>query len=564
MDLKMERFFILNTLTLILIISVERTSVLSCPTNCRCRGKAVKCSSGFSSFPAGLDATTVYLSISGTESQKNTISSLSKTDIQGIQSLFTLIITYSGVQTVQNDAFSILSNLHDLSLADNDIRTLTADSFKGLTKLRTLDLSGNTNCKLDKNVLTHISGLEELNLGNMNLQNLDKDFFTNLAQLKNLKLYMNGIKEIHQDVLAPLKALKTLDLNGNRLLGLPVELKPMFNNMNVHFSENPWQCNCQLLWLRELPGKLVSSPIDTSEIICNGPKSLKYHSFVNVPESNFICIPPKVIRCDQTKYSLDVNLRLTISCEYEGDPIPEVKFVRPDGFEIDGRDTVSGKYELSENGTLTISSVAIEDDGDWTVSAYNKTAHGDLKVNVHVIITTTSTTTTSTSTTSTTTSTTTTTTTTTPTTTLKLTQGKTTSKLANGPLASALSQNPVVATQAGATQAGVTHQQQAGATHQQQTAKPKSTINPDLLGPVDVIDTRSTKKVDSTTQSVRDGKDKVETVIKENPINYGLMAASAAGGGTIVGIICIIVMCCKKKQNNEKNKISPFEDDFDL
>ena len=558
----MKKSFVLNTLALILIIALEKSSVMSCPANCKCRGKGSKCDSGFTSFPTGLDSITEYLSISGSESQKNSIPTLTKADFQSATSIFTLIITFSGVQTVQNEAFSSLQNLHDLTLADNEIKSISGDSFKGLSKLRTLDLSGNANCKIDKSVFAHISTLEELNLGNMNLQTLDKDLFSTLTHLKILKLYMNGIKRIHQDVLAPLSALQTLDLNGNQLLGLPVELKPMLNKVkNVHISENPWQCNCQLIWLRELPSSFVSSRTDTSDIICNGPQALKYHSFVNVPESNFVCIPPKVFRCDQTKYSLDVNHRLAINCEYEGDPVPEVKFIRPDGHEIDGRKTVEGKYAINENGTLTISSVASEDDGDWTVSAYNVSAQGDLKVNVHVIVTTTSTTTTSTSTTTSTTTTTTTTTTTPPPPPVgqKSTKSQVASlKSTSRPLSSALTQKPA---------AGVT--QPDSRPNQQLTGKPpKTTINIDLLGPIDSIDNPYTKKIESSTKAVSDGGGNgggdTNTVIKENPINYGLMAASAAGGGTIVGLISIILMCCKKKQNNEKNKVSPFEDDFDL
>jgi hypothetical protein len=183
-----------------------------------------------------------------------------------------------------------------------------------------------------------------------------------------------------------------------------------------------------------------------------------------------------------------------------------------------------------------------------------------------VIVTTTSTSTTSTSTTTSTT--TTTTTTTTPSTVaVKSTKPQAAVKSTSRPLSSALTQKPA----AGATQPGLNPKQQ-------QSAKPpKTTINIDLLGPIDSIDYPHTKKVETNTKSESgeggngdvssDGGDRGgsgETVIKENPINYGLMAASAAGGGTIVGIICIIVMFCKKKQNNEKNKISPFEDDFDL
>lgn len=524
----MEICFILYAFLLIWIVSVECTSMLSCPTNCTCRGKASRCTSGFTAFPQTFDASVEYLAISGSESQKNTITTIGKANLQRTGSLFTLVITYSDVHSVEDEAFDSLTNLHDLSLANNDIQNLKAETFKGLLKLRTLDLSGNINCKFDKNMLTYITDIEELNIGNMNIRSLEKDFFASTTKLKVLKLYTNGIKELHQDLFAPLQSLDTLDLNGNLLSGLPVELKPMFKAMkNVHFSDNPWQCNCQLLWLRELPASFVASRTDTSEIVCNGPSSLKYNSFVNVPESKFTCIPPKVVRCEQTRYSLDVNHRLTISCEFQGDPVPEVKWVRADSFEIDGKGTAKGKYEILGNGTLLIDSVDTTDDGDWTVTAYNSTAHGDLKINVHVIITTTSTTTTSTSTTTTTTSTTTTPTTTTGST-VRSTQSIATSSTSAIPTSALLSR--------------------------------KSSANTPLPTQHHVTTEKSTKIPDTKFASSGNS----ETVIKDNGINYGLVAAGAAGGGTIVGIITITAWCITKKKGNQQTKISPFQDGFDF
>lgn len=534
---KMDKILFWNIFIVCVVYMLGCAS--SCPSGCKCRGSAARCTTGFSSFPAGLDAVTEHLSISGTSSQPNSITSLKKGDFAGMNGLCSLTISYSSVQFIPDGTFSDLTILSYLSLADNNIQRLGTDTFKGLTKLQTLDISGNR-CQLDKNIFTHILNIQELNLGDMGIQKLDNDFFQSLTKLKILKLYTNELKHIHQDLLAPLPALQTLDINGNHFLGLPSELKPKFKTMqSVHMSENPWQCNCQLLWFRELPELFVSSKMDSSNIVCNGPRKLRFHSYVTVPDKDFICIPPEVVRCEQTRYSLDVNHMLVISCEFEGDPIPQIKWNRPDGFEINGRNTASGKYKIYENGTLVINSVALEDDGDWMVTAYNRTAHDEMKINVHVIITTTSTTTTST--------TTQTTPTTTPTTTKSTTTAKSTSTpTPTKPSSTILSMISSRSSASAVSHASSTTQRVSGITKKTSTTVDKMTVH---VGP-------------GTSNKIVVKSEENTTIMNDSGINYGLLAAAAAAGGTLVGIMTIIVMCCKKKRPNEKNKVSPFEDDF--
>ncbi|KAH3843805.1 hypothetical protein DPMN_117336 [Dreissena polymorpha] len=156
----------------------------------------------------------------------------------------------------------------------------------------------------------------------------------------------------------------------------------------VHLTENPLQCNCLLSWLREMPSHFVHSALDSSSVVCNGPQKLRYAPIVNVPDKYFLCIPPKVLRCKQTTYSVDINQPLSIFCEFDGDPVPEIKWTRPDGHEYNGRNTSTGAYEVTQNGTLIVDGVTMNDYGEWKVIAYNKTAPDELSVTVHVVTTT--------------------------------------------------------------------------------------------------------------------------------------------------------------------------------
>lgn len=364
---------------LVLVFNIYTCTIkggLICPATCRCRSNSVGermviCAVGsWPAFPSGFDDTINYRIVSGTPSNQSSITALGKHDFHSAPNLLSLEVSYANVKTIENGAFSPLGNLRSLVISNNDVLSLAADTFTGLQQLRTLDISGNVRCQFDDEIFKNIPTIETLNMGNMNLRTIKQTIFRPLTKLKVLKLYLNNIKRVQEDFIDGFLFLETLDLNGNLLRGIPAEWKPKVQTMKqVHLSENPLQCNCQLLWLRELPMKFYSSRMDTSNVVCNGPDKLKYASFVNVPEWDFVCIPPKVVKCEHNSYSTELNNRVVISCEYEGDPIPEIKWTRPDGLEIDGKETIQNQYEITENGTLVIKSITMADDGPWKVTA---------------------------------------------------------------------------------------------------------------------------------------------------------------------------------------------------
>ncbi|XP_052281349.1 leucine-rich repeat and fibronectin type-III domain-containing protein 5-like [Dreissena polymorpha] len=357
------------------------------------RENAVICDSlGLTSIPSiqSFGGTPIkYLSITGDAKNLNNIPKICRNDFQGASAVTSMAISWSQVRSLEDEVFAEMPGLKTLALSDNELQSLSAATFSGITSLRQLDLSGNKHCSFDETMFTHIPNITVLVMGDMNLQTLKETFFESLMSLRVLKLYSNNIKTLPENLIVNLANLESLDLASNQLQTVPVQWKPKFLTMTqVHLAENPLQCNCLLSWLREMPGHLFHSALDSSSVVCNGPQKLRYASFANVHDKDFLCIPPKVLRCAQTKYSIDINQRLSIVCKFDGDPVPEIKWTRPDGHEYDGRNTSDGAYEVTQNGTLIVNGVTMSDYGEWKVMAYNKTAYDEIYVTVHVVTTT--------------------------------------------------------------------------------------------------------------------------------------------------------------------------------
>ncbi|KAK3606316.1 hypothetical protein CHS0354_041949 [Potamilus streckersoni] len=473
---------------------------------------------------------TRYMSLSGTPNRHNHITSISKTALvpYGKMTVLVLSLAYSEIQTVEDGALGQLKYLLDVDLSHNEIKTIRNGMFKGLQYLRTIDLSGNEYCKIEANAFNGLNSLEVLILGGMKLSKLSNDTFNGLPKLKTLKLFDNSIKRLSPALFQPLASMRILDLSGNFLRDLDSDFKPQFMQLkSLVLSDNPWQCHCQLLWLRDLDRNLISNPLTGSEVICAGPDSLKYHSLLNVPEDKFKCIPPRVIRCDSSSYTVNVHNSLIVSCEIEGDPIPEVAWVRPDGWRIDGRDTAHGQYGIDDNGTLTISGAEDVDDGNWEIIVYNKTVSYNMAIHIKVIGLTTTTQSTSTS------------------TTPKPTTSTTTES-------TIIKTTPTTTTITTTTARTTTTMKTTASTRIPTTTMQKTTtIYTTILTTFSKSQT-TTSLVGSTI-----GASKAEN----SGIDMSIIIAGAAGGGTLITLTILIIIVIKKKKEKASNKVHPFKYD---
>ncbi|XP_006876250.1 PREDICTED: leucine-rich repeat-containing protein 70 [Chrysochloris asiatica] len=203
----------------------------------------------------------------------NKILRISNSGFQHLGNLDCLYLESNNLTKVPSNAFGVLKSLKRLSLSHNHIEAIQPFAFKGLVNLEYLLLKNAKIKNVTRDGLSGINNLKYLILSHNDIENLNSDTFSVLTNLIYLQLDRNRIINIDDDTFENMGAsLKILNLSFNNLTDLhPKVLKPLSSLIHLQANSNPWECNCQLLGLRDW---LVSSAI-TLNIYCQNPPSLR-------------------------------------------------------------------------------------------------------------------------------------------------------------------------------------------------------------------------------------------------------------------------------------------------
>lgn len=223
-----------------------------CPAACTCNlhindlGLTVNCKEkGFHNIsellPRPLNAKKLYLS-------GNLIQKIYRSDFWNFSSLDLLHLGNNRISYVQEGAFVNLPNLKSLYLNGNDIEQLTAGMFRGLHMLSYLYFEYNVIREIQPNSLSLMPNLQLVFLNDNLLRSLPTDAFagTNLARL---------------------------NLRNNYFLHLPVRgvLEHLTSIVKIDLQQNPWECSCDIMPLKQWLEKL-SSVIVVGDVICKTPE----------------------------------------------------------------------------------------------------------------------------------------------------------------------------------------------------------------------------------------------------------------------------------------------------
>ncbi|XP_052770043.1 uncharacterized protein LOC128209841 [Mya arenaria] len=182
------------------------------------------------------------------------LSSVGKTMLSGLGLLHTLDLSYNNIQTVENQAFSLMPNLVELRMSKQTrVINFAQDAFQGIE-------SSLEHLLLDLNRISYtqfwplletLTNLVELNLEGTGLTEIRDYTFQNNQKLSNLHIKSNSISSINQKTFfGPRNTLRVLDLSLNRLTTISACLFSDFQpKPTFYFTGNPLNCTCDLTWL---------------------------------------------------------------------------------------------------------------------------------------------------------------------------------------------------------------------------------------------------------------------------------------------------------------------------
>ena len=211
-----------------------------------------------------------------------------------LASLEDLSIDICSVTSIQNNAFKHLDHLKSLKLQDNDLEKIPQEAIETLKNLEELILSNNKIKKVDSFALRGLKRLKIFAISNTDqLQTIDKNAFSENHFLQKLLIEFNkNLKNLDPGIFdSQSNSLKYISLRGNQFSHLHSHLVYWEQLEYLDIRENPFHCNCSILWLWKLLNR--SNFTTREEVFCYSPPNLSGLPLLFLPSSDIECYETK-------------------------------------------------------------------------------------------------------------------------------------------------------------------------------------------------------------------------------------------------------------------------------
>ncbi|XP_062865904.1 SLIT and NTRK-like protein 1 [Trichomycterus rosablanca] len=181
--------------------------------------------------------------------------------------------------------FANFYNAVSLHLENNGLHDIVPGAFLGLQLVKRLHINNNKIRSFKKNTFLGLDDLEYLQADFNLLRAIDPGVFRDLSKLEVLILNDNLISALPVNIFQHVP-ITHLDLRGNRIKTLPYEgvLEQIPGIVEVLLEDNPWDCNCELLslkqWLENIPQRAL-----VGHVVCEAPARLQGSELNETSES---------------------------------------------------------------------------------------------------------------------------------------------------------------------------------------------------------------------------------------------------------------------------------------
>ncbi|KFD53770.1 hypothetical protein M513_05276 [Trichuris suis] len=224
----------------------------------------------------------------------NHVSTLPAYCFSTLHQLEVLNMAGNRLESIEEDAFSGLSSIGHLHLDRNRLNRIPTLSFRPLSDLSLLTISDNPFDELSTSCFEGLSRLTQLVITKCPyLKTINLNAFSGLFDLETLILAENpALSQFHPlafETDAPL-ALRQVYLFGNNLTRLPRSLLPWSQLTELDLRGNPWQCDCQMLWIGSVVRQIYANVQDPQpDCVCAGPKDLAGSALVSLQQDAYNC-----------------------------------------------------------------------------------------------------------------------------------------------------------------------------------------------------------------------------------------------------------------------------------
>ncbi|KAM6892652.1 SLIT and NTRK-like protein 1 [Lycodopsis pacificus] len=182
--------------------------------------------------------------------------------------------------------FANFYNAVSLHLENNGLHDIVPGAFLGLQLVKRLHINNNKIRSFRKSTFLGLDDLEYLQADFNLLRDIDPAVFRDLNKLEVLILNDNLISALHINVFQHVP-ITHLDLRGNRIKTLPYEgiLEQIPGIAEVLLEDNPWDCNCDLVslkeWLENIPHNAL-----IGRVVCEAPTRLQGNDLNETTEAD--------------------------------------------------------------------------------------------------------------------------------------------------------------------------------------------------------------------------------------------------------------------------------------